>query len=86
MPDQQDALLKTNANVLTVAMLIAAAMFVALGVFLPQLSGMTGPEGTVMAIALYLAAAGDVAVAFYLRAKIKKAQQAASSGGTIQRQ
>lgn len=88
MPDRQEALAKTNANVLTAAMLIAAAMFVGLGIALPGLAGMSGPEATLLSIVLYVMAAFDVFIAFYLRSRIKKAQQAAaaSRGGTVQRQ
>ncbi len=87
MPDQHDGLKKANANALTVAMLFGAVLLVGLGIMLPGLAGMAGTEGTILSIVLYVMAAFEVVIAFYLRGKIKKAQQSAtSSGGTIQRQ
>jgi hypothetical protein len=71
---------------LPMALLISALMFVFLGLMMPDLTGMTGPEATWLSIAFYVAAAGDVAIALYLRGKSKKGRQSATSGGTIQRQ
>jgi hypothetical protein len=92
MPDQKQKIAPASARqdkpnpALPIALIISAIMFVILGALLPGLAGMTGLEGTVLSVALWVVAAGDVAIAFYLWTKIKKAHQSANSGGTIQRQ
>ena len=65
-------------------LLVSAVMLVALVTILPGMMELEGPEGLILSIALYLAAAGDVAIALWFRSKLKKAR--AASGGTIQRQ
>lgn len=67
-----------------VALLVSAVMLVVLGTILPGMMAFDGPEGLIMQIAFYVAAAGDVAIALWFRSKLKKAR--AASGGTIQRQ
>lgn len=86
---QQPAPPKTNAAgnpLIVVVLLVSAAMLAALGTILPGMMGFTGTERWVMSGVFYLAAAGDVAIALWFRAKLKKQRAAASSGGTIQRQ
>lgn len=92
MPEQTQTTTAAGARqarpnpALPIALIFSAIMFVVLGALLPGISGMTGIEGTAMSVALWIVAAGDVGIAFYLWNKIKKASRLANSGGTIQRQ
>jgi hypothetical protein len=76
-----------NANVLTAAMILGAGLLAFIGAMLPDWVGLPGPETRWLSYAFYVLAAGEVLLAFYLRAMIRKAQKsAAKGGGTIERQ
>jgi hypothetical protein len=72
--------------VVTAAILVGAAMIAAIGTFVPELTGMTGPEALWIRLVFYLVAAADVGIALWLRARIRRAQRTDRDGGTVQRQ
>jgi hypothetical protein len=73
------------ASVLTAAILSGAVIIAAVGTFLPDLIGMEGMPALVLRLVFYAVAAIDVAIAFWLRARISKARQASRrSGNTVQ--
>lgn len=72
------------ANIQIVILFVSAAMLVVLGTVLPRMVELDEPVATVLSIALYVAAAGDVAIALWFRSKLKKAR-AAEQRGTVQR-
>lgn len=71
--------------VLVAAILGGAAIIAVIGTFLPDLIGMTGPEAIWIRLVFYAVALADVAVALWLRARIRRARQGGASGGTVQR-
>lgn len=65
------------------AILVGAVLIAAIGTFVPDLIGMTGPEAVWVRLVFYVVAAVDVGLALWLRARIRRAQQ--RGGGTVQR-
>jgi hypothetical protein len=73
-----------SASILVVAaILVGAVLIAAIGTFLPDLIGMTGREAVWVRLVFYAVAAVDVGLALWLRARVRRARQAA--GGTVQR-
>lgn len=66
------------------AILLGAVILAVIGTFLPDLIGLTGWPAIAMRLVFYAIAAIDVAIAFWLRARIRKAGSRGS--GTVQRQ
>jgi len=87
MPDDSaKAPPSATAGVLTAAILSGAVIIAAIGTFLPDLIGMEGTPALVLRLVFYAVAAIDVAVAFWLRARINKARQVRGrSGNTVHR-
>lgn len=85
MPD--DSAKAPNSATVVVAAVISGAVIIAvLGTFLPDLIGMEGTPALVLRLVFYAVAAVDVAIAFWLRARIAKARQAGGrSGNTVHR-
>lgn len=73
-------------NILTGVLIGGAVLIAILGTLLPGWLGMTGSIGLVLSLAFYAVAATDVAIAFWLRARMKKAPRMTAPGGTVQRQ
>lgn len=72
--------------VLMASMLVGALMIAVIGTLLPDWAGLTGTPAVVIPLVFYAVAAVDVAIALWLRARLKKAQQSsARSGGPVQR-
>jgi hypothetical protein len=84
MPD--DSSKAPNSATVVVAAVISGAVIIAvLGTFLPDLIGMEGTPALVLRLVFYAVAAIDVAIAFWLRARIAKARQASGrSGNSVQ--
>lgn len=81
MPDDNaKAPNNTAATVLTAAIISGAVIIAALGTFLPDLIGLEGTPAMIVRLVFYAVAAIDVAIAFWLRARIAKARQ--TGGGT----
>ena len=75
-----------SATVVMAAVISGAVIIAALGTFLPDLIGMEGTPALVLRLVFYAVAAIDVAIAFWLRARITKAQQTSGrSGNTVHR-
>ena len=70
-----------SASVVTAAVISGAVIIAVLGTFLPDLIGLEGTPALVIRLVFYAVAAIDVAIAFWLRARIAKARQASSRGG-----
>ncbi len=87
MPDDSaKAPNSVTSGVLTAAILSGAVIIAAIGTFLPDLIGMEGTFAIVIRLVFYAVAAIDVAIAFWLRARINKARQASGrSGNTVHR-
>ena len=74
-----------SASVVTAAVISGAVIIAVLGTFLPDLIGLEGTPALVIRLVFYAVAAIDVAIAFWLRARINKARQASGrSGNTVQ--
>ncbi|HEV8392469.1 MAG TPA: hypothetical protein VGQ35_21620 [Dongiaceae bacterium] len=74
-------------TILSAAILSGAVIIAAIGTFLPGLIGLTGAPAIIIPLVFYAVAAIDVGIAFWLRARLRKARQSGSqSGGTVQRQ
>jgi hypothetical protein len=72
--------------VVMAAVMSGAVIIAVLGTFLPDLIGMEGTPALVLRLVFYAVAAIDVAIAFWLRARIAKARQASGrSGNTVHR-
>lgn len=71
------------ATVLMAAIISGAVVIAAIGTFLPDLMGIEGTPAVVVRLVFYVVAAVDVAVAFWLRARLAKARRA--GGGAAQR-
>jgi len=67
------------------AVLVGAVFIAVVGTFLPGLIGLDGAPALIMRLAFYAIAVIDVALAFWLRARIRKAR-GMNSGGPVQRQ
>lgn len=74
------------ARAVLIAVLFGAVMIAIIGTFVPDLAGFEGPEAVWIRVVFYVVAALDVAIAFWLRARLRKAKQGANHGGTVQRQ
>ena len=85
MPDQTETPPSNAATIVMVAILAGAAIVAVIGTFLPGWVGLTGGPAIAMQLVFYGIAAIDVAVGFWLRAKLKKAQSS-RNGGTVQRE
>ena len=83
MPDDPKA--PGSASVLTAAVISGALIIAVIGTFLPDLIGIEGMPALVLRLVFYAVAAIDVAVAFWLRARIRKARQANGRGGNTVR-
>ena len=76
-----------TASILPAAILSGAAIIAAVGTFMPDLIGIEGTPALALRLVFCFVAVVDVAIAFWLRARLKKASQAnARGGGTVQRQ
>lgn len=76
-----------NPNVLAAAMIFGAILTAGVGTMVPGLAELTGPEASWIPWLFYAAAAIEVILALWLRARLLKVQgPARPSGGTIQRQ
>lgn len=85
MPDDRPQVPSPTASILTAAILSGALIIAVVGTFLPDLIGMEGTPALALRLVFYVVAAVDVAIAFWLRARITKARQASGrGGGTIQ--
>jgi hypothetical protein len=85
MPDDRSKA-PNSATVVMAAVISGAVIIAVLGTFLPDLIGMEGTPALVLRLVFYAVAAIDVAIAFWLRARISKARQASGrSGNTVQR-
>jgi len=73
-----------NNPLLIVALLVSAVMLAILGTVLPGMMELPPPGDWMMRGAFYLAALGDVGIALWFRARMKRA--APKSGATIERQ
>ncbi len=75
-----------SATVVMAAVMSGAVIIAVLGTFLPDLIGMEGTPALVLRLVFYAVAAIDVAIAFWLRARIAKARRASGrSGNTVHR-
>lgn len=85
MPD--DSSKAPNSATVVMAAVISGAIIIAvLGTFLPDLIGLEGTPALVLRLVFYAVAAIDVAIAFWLRARLAKARQASGrSGNTVHR-
>ena len=84
MPDDSSKT-PNKATVVMAAVVSGAIVIAVLGTFLPDLIGMAGTPALVIRLAFYVIAAIDVAIAFWLRARINKARQASGrSGNTVE--
>ena len=72
------------ATVVMAAILVGAVTIAVIGTFLPGWIGLTGGPAIAMQLVFYAIAAFDVAVAFWLRAKLRRIQSS-RSGQTVQR-
>lgn len=74
------------ANRLTAAIVGGAVIVAAVGTVLPELIGIEGTPALALRLVFYAVAAIDVAIAFWLRGRISKAQQAGDGdGNTVRR-
>lgn len=86
MPDDRPLAPNPTTSILTAAILSGALIIAVVGTFLPDLIGMEGTPALALRLVFYFVAAVDVAIAFWLRARINKARQASGrDGGTVQR-
>ena len=79
MPDDSSKT-PNSATVVMAAVISGAIVIAVLGTFLPDLIGMAGTPALVIRLVFYVIAAIDVAIAFWLRRRIKKARQAGKRG------
>lgn len=75
----------STATIVVAAILVGAVMIAVIGTFLPSWAGLTGLPAIVMQLVFYAVAAIDVAIALWLRAKLRKARERASNS-PVQRQ
>lgn len=87
MPDDR-AKAPNSAGILTAAIVSGAVIIAVIGTFLPDLIGMEGTPAVLLRLVFYAVAAIDVAVAFWLKAKLTKQRnpEERKTGGTVQRQ
>jgi membrane protein implicated in regulation of membrane protease activity len=84
MPDQTRQPPSSTATAVMAAILLGAVILAVIGTFLPDLIGLTGLSAIAMQLVFYAIAAIDVAIAFWLRARIRKTKSS-HTGGTVQR-
>jgi membrane protein implicated in regulation of membrane protease activity len=84
MPEQTQTPPPTAATTAMAAILVGAVIIAVIGTFLPGWIGLTGGPAIAMQLVFYAIAAIDVAVAFWLRARLRKARSS-RDGGTVQR-
>ena len=72
------------ATVVMAAILVGAVTIVVIGTFLPGWVGLTGGPAIAMQLVFYAIAAIDVAIAFWLRARLRR-MRSSRGGGTVQR-
>lgn len=78
---------RAASTILTASILSGAVIIAAVGTFLPGLLGLSGAAAIIVPLVFYAVAAIDVGLAFWLRARLKKALLSSSQGGgTVQRQ
>jgi hypothetical protein len=80
---------KDTGQAVMAAILVGAVLVSAVGTFLPGLIGLDGAPALVMELAFYAIAVADVALAFWLRARIRKARglnRDQNNRGPVQRQ
>lgn len=77
-----------TATIVPVILILSAILLAVLGTILPGMLELEPPVDLVLRAVLYVAAIGDVILALFMRAKLKKAaaQNVPGSGGTVQRQ
>jgi hypothetical protein len=85
MPDQTQKPSPNAPTTVMVAILVGAVMIAIVGTFVPDWVGLTGAPATIMRLAFYAIAVIDVVIAFWLRARLRKAQGSTSTG-PVQRQ
>lgn len=85
MPDQPQKPPSGTATIVTAAILMGAVIIAVVGTFLPGFVGLTGLPAIVVQLVFYAAAAIDVAIALWLRARIRRARSS-GNGGTVRRQ
>lgn len=89
MTDQSPNPSKDAGQAVLATVLVGAVFVAVVGTFLPGLIGLEGAPALVMRLAFYAIAAIDVAVAFWLRARIRKARglnRDLNNRGPVQRQ
>jgi hypothetical protein len=74
-----------SSTILMAAILVGAVIIAVVGTFLPDLIGIEGTPALVLRLVFYVVAAVDVAVAFWLRGRLRHAQ-ARGVGGTTRHQ
>jgi hypothetical protein len=75
-----------SATMVMAAVMSGVVIIAVLGTFLPDLIGFEGMPAIILRLVFYAVAAIDVAIAFWLRARIAKARQASGrSGNTVHR-
>lgn len=75
----------STATAVMAAILVGAVILAVIGTFLPGLIGLTGWPAVAMQLVFYAIAVIDVAIALWLRARLRKAGSS-RGGGTVQRQ
>lgn len=74
------------ARAVLIVVLIGAVLIAIIGTFVPDLAGFEGPEAMWIRLVFYVVAGVDILIAFWLRARLRKAKQDANQGGTVRRQ
>lgn len=85
MPNETKTPPPNAATIVMAAILVGAVIVAIIGTFLPGWVGLTGGPAIALQLVFYAVAAIDVAVAFWLRARIRKVRSS-RSGGTVQRE
>jgi hypothetical protein len=85
MPDQPQKSARSAPNALMAIILVGAALVAILGTILPMMIGLTGTPALILRLAFYGVAVVDVAIAFWLRGRVRRAQ-ASRTGAAVQRQ
>lgn len=85
MPDQPQKSARSAPNALMAIILVGAALVAILGTILPMMIGLTGTPALILRLAFYGVAVVDVAVAFWLRGRVRRSQ-ASRTGAAVQRQ
>jgi hypothetical protein len=85
MPDQTRQPPSGAATAVMAAILLGAVILAAVGTFLPSIVGLTGWPAVAMQLVFYAIAAIDVAIAFWLRARLRKTRSSHSTGAVQRR-